>query len=212
MGVGAASRRSSNRSGARDRWRRSADDSIVRPPAAVANASHRDAKWNRYRRTIVSPTGSVRLPTGGELLDRGCHGASVQDAPRRPVAARLQPAGSPDKPYGEAVRFRVLGAVELVDPNAGVVVVVGSPNQRRILAVLLARIGEAVPVDTLAEAVWGDDLPASAVATLRTYVSRLRAVLGDSLVSRGAGYALVGGTRRRRRRTLRVAGARRSDC
>ncbi|HET6835344.1 MAG TPA: BTAD domain-containing putative transcriptional regulator [Acidimicrobiales bacterium] len=88
------------------------------------------------------------------------------------------------------MRFRVLGAVELVDPNGGVVAV-GSPNQRRILAVLLARIGEAVPVDTLAEAVWGDDLPESAVATLRTYVSRLRAVLGDSLVSRGAGYALV---------------------
>jgi len=88
------------------------------------------------------------------------------------------------------VRFRVLGAVELVDPDGGVVPV-GSPNQRRILAVLLARIGEAVPLDTLAEAVWGDDLPASAVATLRTYVSRLRAVLGETLVSRGAGYALV---------------------
>jgi DNA-binding SARP family transcriptional activator len=29
------------------------------------------------------------------------------------------------------------------------------------------------------------------VATRSTYVSRLRAVLGDTLVSRGAGYALV---------------------
>ena len=88
------------------------------------------------------------------------------------------------------MRFRVLGAVEVVDPDRGVVAV-GSPTQRRILAVLLARIGEAVPLDTLAEAIWGDDLPTTAVATLRTYVSRLRAVLGDTLVSRGAGYALV---------------------
>jgi predicted ATPase/DNA-binding SARP family transcriptional activator len=88
------------------------------------------------------------------------------------------------------VRFRVLGAVELVDPGGGVVAL-GSPKQRRILAVLLARLGETVAIDTLAEAVWGDDLPASAVATLRTYVSRLRVVLGDALVSRGAGYALA---------------------
>jgi predicted ATPase/DNA-binding SARP family transcriptional activator len=88
------------------------------------------------------------------------------------------------------VQFRVLGAVELVDPNGGVVVL-GSPTQRRILAVLLTRLGETVAIDTLAEAVWGDDPPATAVATLRTYISRLRAVLGDTLVTRGAGYALA---------------------
>ena len=35
------------------------------------------------------------------------------------------------------------------------------------------------------------DLPVSSVPTIRTYVSRLRAVLGDSLASRGAGYALA---------------------
>ena len=80
--------------------------------------------------------------------------------------------------------------MELIDPDGGIVTL-GSPTQRRILAVLLARLGETVALDTLAEAVWGDDPPASAVATLRTYISRMRSVLGDAIVSRGAGYALA---------------------
>jgi predicted ATPase/DNA-binding SARP family transcriptional activator len=88
------------------------------------------------------------------------------------------------------VRFRVLGPVELVgadgDPER-----VASPNQQRILAVLLSRAGEVVTVDTMVDALWGDDPPKSAVASLRTYVSRLRTSLGDDLATRGAGYALV---------------------
>ena len=87
------------------------------------------------------------------------------------------------------MQLRVLGAVELLDAS-GNVVALGGPKPRRILAVLVARLGETVSVDTLAEAVWNDDMPTSTVATVRTYVSRLRRVLGNTLVSRGAGYAL----------------------
>jgi predicted ATPase/DNA-binding SARP family transcriptional activator len=87
------------------------------------------------------------------------------------------------------VRFRVLGAVELVDER-GHPWPVTSPNQRTVLAVLLACRGEVVTIDALVDALWGDSPPASAVATLRTYVSRLRGQLGDALASRGGGFAL----------------------
>jgi len=87
------------------------------------------------------------------------------------------------------VRFRVLGAVELVDDD-GVTRPVGSTKQRQVLAALLARPGEVVTLDTLTEALWGEDQPATAVGTLRTYVSRLRSDLGTTIVARGAGFAL----------------------
>ena len=87
------------------------------------------------------------------------------------------------------MRFRVLGAVELVDER-GQACPIGSPNQRTVLAVLLAARGEVVTIDALVEALWGDFPPASAVATVRTYVSRLRAHLGTALASRGGGFTL----------------------
>jgi predicted ATPase/DNA-binding SARP family transcriptional activator len=87
-----------------------------------------------------------------------------------------------------AVRYRVLGAVELVDLD-GRSCPIGSANQRALLAVLLAAHGQVVTSDALADALWGDDAPPTALATLRTYVSRLRRI-GVELTSRGGGYAL----------------------
>jgi predicted ATPase/DNA-binding SARP family transcriptional activator len=91
--------------------------------------------------------------------------------------------------YAAAVRFRVLGAVELVDDD-GRRCAIGSPNQRAVLAALLARRGEVVDFDALVEQLWPDGAPPSASTSLRTYVSRLRRTLGDDLVSRGGGYVL----------------------
>ena len=86
------------------------------------------------------------------------------------------------------MRIRVLGAVELVDAG-GNVCPIGSANQRTVLAVLLAHRGEVVSIDALIDALWGEAPPASAVSTLRTYVSRLRSHLGSALASRGGGFA-----------------------
>ncbi|MFK8843733.1 BTAD domain-containing putative transcriptional regulator [Streptomyces sp. Ac-502] len=69
----------------------------------------------------------------------------------------------------------------------------GSPQQRALLAVLLLRGGRVASVTELIDAVWGDDPPATAVAALRTYASRLRKVLGPDagiMVSDSGGYAL----------------------
>ncbi|WP_424527868.1 AfsR/SARP family transcriptional regulator [Sphaerisporangium viridialbum] len=75
----------------------------------------------------------------------------------------------------------------------------GTPLQRSILAMLLLREGRAVTPMEMIDAVWGEDAPPRALGALRTYVSRLRAVLEpdrsprmrpELLTSVGRGYAL----------------------
>lgn len=91
------------------------------------------------------------------------------------------------------LRFCLLGPVRAWRGTTEVDV--GSPQQRLVLAVLLLARGRAVSHDQLLDAVWGEDHPRTAISILRTYVSRLRAVLGgDAVVSVGNGYALVAGT------------------
>ena len=91
------------------------------------------------------------------------------------------------------VELRILGSVEV--ECGGRPVVVGSAQQRRLLAVLIVHAGHVVSADGLIEVLWGDAPPRSAVKTLHTYVSRLRARLaagcGDGLVrTRAPGYVL----------------------
>ena len=91
------------------------------------------------------------------------------------------------------VELRILGSVEVA--CGGRPVVVGSAQQRRLLALLTVHAGDVVSADRLIEVLWGDAPPRSAVKTLHTYVSRLRATLaagcGDGLVrTRAPGYVL----------------------
>ncbi|EST27168.1 AfsR/SARP family transcriptional regulator [Streptomyces niveus] len=53
----------------------------------------------------------------------------------------------------------------------------GSPQERRILAILLVAEGRAVPVSRLIDQAWDGAPPPSAVDTLRSYISRLRSRL-----------------------------------
>ncbi|GAA2506186.1 transcriptional regulator AfsR [Streptomyces thermolineatus] len=87
------------------------------------------------------------------------------------------------------LRFALLGPVRVWDGenplNAG------SPQQRAMLAVLLLRRGRTATAPELIDAMWGEEPPSQATATLRTYASRLRKVLGASaLVTEAGGYAL----------------------
>lgn len=56
----------------------------------------------------------------------------------------------------------------------------GQPRQRAVLASLLLRSGSPVSLRTLIDDVWGDEAPASAVGSVRTYVYRLRRLLSDA--------------------------------
>jgi len=84
------------------------------------------------------------------------------------------------------VRIAVLGEVGAID-DRGNPIKVGGPNQRRALAALATHPGRWVGLDALSEAVWPDPTtsPASPSDTLRTYVARLRRVLGDSSIETG---------------------------
>jgi basic membrane lipoprotein Med (substrate-binding protein (PBP1-ABC) superfamily)/DNA-binding SARP family transcriptional activator len=69
----------------------------------------------------------------------------------------------------------------------------GGAKQRAVLAALLLRAGEVVPVERLIDEVWGDSPPSSAARSLESYVSRLRHVLasyGVSFDRLGGGYRI----------------------
>src|SRR2546421_10504327 len=58
------------------------------------------------------------------------------------------------------LQFRILGPLEVVHDD-GVVVLRGL-RQRSLLAVLLLRVDEIVPTDSLLQALWGEQPPPSA--------------------------------------------------
>jgi SARP family transcriptional regulator, regulator of embCAB operon len=71
--------------------------------------------------------------------------------------------------------FVMLGPLQvLVDGQA---VAMGTPKQRAVLAALLVNRNRPVSADALIAAVWGDEPPAEARASLHAYVSNLRRLL-----------------------------------
>ena len=87
------------------------------------------------------------------------------------------------------MRFSVLGPIE-VETADGERHSIGSANQRAIIAMLLSRPGTTVATDELIDGLWGDDPPPSAVRSLRTYISRMRRLVGDRLIGHDDGYSL----------------------
>ena len=85
--------------------------------------------------------------------------------------------------------FRVLGPLEVTDGETPLDI--GGPKPRALIALLAAAAGEIVSTDTLVDALWGEDVPASAVNSLQTYVSRLRKIVGtETIESKAPGYVL----------------------
>jgi WD40 repeat protein/DNA-binding SARP family transcriptional activator len=87
------------------------------------------------------------------------------------------------------VEIHVLGPLEV--RSNGVEVRLGGRKQRTVLALLAAEPGKRVSVDALIDGVWGDEPTAAARSTLQTYVSNLRAAIGDVIVRDDAGYRLA---------------------
>jgi len=83
----------------------------------------------------------------------------------------------------------VLGPLVVV--RNGERVELGSPQQRRLVAVLAVNANRVVSSDRLVDVLWGDAPPSSAVHTLHGLVSRLRASLGEHCVETNPpGYRL----------------------
>ena len=95
------------------------------------------------------------------------------------------------------MRYRVLGPLE-VEADDGPVVL-GGQKERLLLAQLLARPNQVVPVEALVGGLWGEHPPLTAAKTLQSHVVRLRRALeparargaaGEVLVTREPGYLL----------------------
>jgi DNA-binding SARP family transcriptional activator len=81
---------------------------------------------------------------------------------------------------GSRLGFGILGP--LLMTAAGAPMGLGTPKQRAVLAVLLINRNRAVAVDSLVDAAW-DESPAPAVrASIHSYVSNLRRILGSAEV------------------------------
>jgi DNA-binding SARP family transcriptional activator len=93
-------------------------------------------------------------------------------------------------PSSSEIEVRLLGPLEV--ELSGEPVRFEGVKQRRLFVLLAMRAPDPVSGDELLEALWGDELPASATQALQKHISRLRRRLGDGapVHHRPAGYAL----------------------
>lgn len=97
------------------------------------------------------------------------------------------------------MRYGVLGTLFVSDDEAAAIPT--AAKQRRLLALLLFNANQVVSVSECIEELWDDNPPASAIATLQTYVMQIRRLLrrgrwpamaaADRLLTRPRGYELV---------------------
>src|SRR5262245_24048109 len=90
------------------------------------------------------------------------------------------------------VEFRILGPLEVTGESGPISL--GGPKQRGVLAILLLRANQVVPVEQLADELYDGAVPATAAAQVRDHVSQLRKRLGPGaesvLETRPPGYVL----------------------
>ena len=88
-----------------------------------------------------------------------------------------------------AIRFTVLGAVRAWQGD--IELQLGPPQQRAVLALLLAAAGQPVSLGELVDLLWAADPPSSAANIVHRYIGALRRVLEPGLPSRAAGRWLI---------------------
>jgi DNA-binding SARP family transcriptional activator/WD40 repeat protein len=118
--------------------------------------------------TVVAPGGTGTAPTGYQPGIGGVDAVSEGGHIRR-------------------VRVAVLGPLEVDEGR-----ILLAPRDQVVLEALAARPGETVRAEALAQALWGERLPASWPKVVQGCVSRLRKALGaGAIVTSGAGYRLA---------------------
>jgi SARP family transcriptional regulator, regulator of embCAB operon len=90
--------------------------------------------------------------------------------------------GRDDATDGKAVQFGVLGPLEM--SIGGVLVPLGTPKQRAVLAMLIVNANRPVDIDVLIGAAWNQRPPAGARATLHAYISNLRRLMSSVGIDR----------------------------
>ncbi|TDD62622.1 AfsR/SARP family transcriptional regulator [Actinomadura rubrisoli] len=88
------------------------------------------------------------------------------------------------------MQIRVLGPLQM--EQNGISITPSAHKLRQALALFLLNANRCVSTSELIEELWENDPPRSAMATLQTYILRLRKTLGDELVLTGpGGYTLL---------------------
>lgn len=124
---------------------------------------------------------------GAEAAAKAESEAPAQPGAEAPAQPGTAPAAEASATTGN--RFAVLGPIRAWRGSEALPS--GTPQQRALLAVLLLRDGRTATAPELIDAIWGEDPPQQALATIRTYASRLRKVLDPGLlVSESGGYAI----------------------
>jgi DNA-binding SARP family transcriptional activator len=89
------------------------------------------------------------------------------------------------------MQFRLLGAMD-VRSDDGATIPIAAPKRRALLAALLLEHDRPSSSDRLAEALWGDEPPPAAEASLQAHMSRLRRDLGPGRITTlPAGYRIA---------------------
>ncbi|WP_027345770.1 AfsR/SARP family transcriptional regulator [Hamadaea tsunoensis] len=89
----------------------------------------------------------------------------------------------------DELRFAVLGPVRAW--RGAEEIDLGAPQQRALLALLVARAGEPVSLDQAVDVLWGVDPPGTAVNVVHRHVGVLRRLLEPDLAVRSAGRWLL---------------------
>lgn len=90
---------------------------------------------------------------------------------------------------GAALRIQLLGPVRAWRDRAEMAL--GPPKQRAVLSLLASRPGDIMGVENIVDAVWGSDVPQTAVNGVHTYVAGLRRVLEPGRAGRAGGTVLT---------------------
>jgi DNA-binding SARP family transcriptional activator len=92
------------------------------------------------------------------------------------------------------LEFRLLGDVAVLADGSPLDL--GSTRERSVLALLVLQRNRPIPTELLADRLWPEEQPLSAIKTIQVYISRLRRALGpaaDRLTSAPNGYRLAVG-------------------
>src|SRR6476646_3092380 len=87
-----------------------------------------------------------------------------------------------------SLAVRILGPLEAVAEDGPVEL--GGPRRRSVLAILALAANTAVSIDRLADALYGEEPPATAVTQVQRQVSDLRKDLREAIETRAPGYVL----------------------
>ncbi len=152
--------------------------------AAVSVGAVRDLEQGRTARPRYATAHRLALVLGLDL-------DLVAEIIGWPAGDGHRPAPAQDaEPMTAGLRLGVLGPLAVwrdgirADPRPG--------RQRAVLGLLAIHPGTALHRETIIDAVWGNQPPASAIAMVQSCVSQLRRLLGETvLTSDGTSYRLV---------------------